>query len=55
MKKDPSLNEDKEEDDNIIMSDYLKYGNDGVFRTDAYFCTRMGEVRGVLSFYKKFI
>ena len=55
MKKDPSLSEDKEDDDTIIMSDYLKYGNDGLLRCDAFFCTRLGEVRGTITFHKKYL
>ena len=55
MKKDPSLAEIKEEEDTIIMSDYLKYGTDGVLRTDGYFCTRLGEVKGVISFHNKYM
>ena len=55
MKKDPSLSEIKEDEDTIIMSDYLKYGTDGVLRTDGYFCTRLGEIRGVVAFHKKYM
>ena len=38
-----------------MITDYLKYNNDGVLMTDAYFCTRLGEVRGVLLFYPKYL
>ena len=47
--------EDKEEEENIILSDYVKYGVDAILRTDAYFCTRMGEVKGYISFHQKYL
>lgn len=46
---------DTKDDDAIVVSDYLKYDKDGVIKTDAYYCTKMGEVKGVLSFHKDYM
>ena len=46
---------DTKDDDSIVVSDYLKYDKDGVMKTDAYYCTKMGEVKGILSFHKNYM
>jgi hypothetical protein len=46
---------DNRDDDTIVVSDYLKTYKDGVVRTDTYYCTKMGEVRGTLAFHKNYM
>ena len=55
MKQDPLTIKDTKDEDAIVVSDFLKYDKDGVMKTDAFYCTKMGEVKGVLSFYKNYM
>lgn len=55
MKQDPTAMKDTRDDDAIVVSDYLRYDKDGIMRTDTYYCTKMGEVRGVLAFHKNYM
>lgn len=41
-KHDPILLEESKRDEEIIVSDYLKCGKEGVYKTDAFYCTKLG-------------
>lgn len=48
-KQDPSTqHEEHKEDDQVIVSDYLYYEKGEVLRTEAYYVTKQGHIRGVL-------
>ncbi len=43
VKEDPAkLEENKEEEESIVVSDYIHYDKGQVLKTDAYYCTRYG-------------
>lgn len=55
VKQDPmTINENKDDDD-IVVSDFLKYDKEGVIRSEAFYCTKMGEVKGTLAFFKNYM
>ncbi len=49
-RQDPSsqANEEHKEDDQVIISDFLFYEKGEVLRTEAYYVTKQGHIRGVL-------
>lgn len=41
-KHDPVLLEESKRDEEVIVSDYLKCGKEGVYKTEAFYCTKLG-------------
>lgn len=52
-KKDPSKKQN--DDDEVIVSDYLKYDKEQVLKTEGYYVTKAAQVKGILSFNKDFL
>ena len=44
------MEEAKDEEDEVDISNYLKYDKEWVLRTDAYYVTRMATIKGQLTF-----
>jgi hypothetical protein len=56
VKEDPAkLEEAREEEETIVVSDYITYNKDQVLTSDAFYCTRFGQVRGTLSLMDKYL
>jgi hypothetical protein len=49
-KHDPSVKEEEKKDDEIIVSDYLRYEKGEVLVTEAIYVTKMAQVKGMLRF-----
>lgn len=43
------MEEEKKEEEAIIVSDYIKVDKNEVIKTEAYYCTKLGQVKGVLT------
>lgn len=50
VKQDPTKHlEEHKDDDEIIISDYLSYDKDHHLKTEAYYVTKMAQIKGMLS------
>ena len=48
------LEEDKLGDD-VIVQDFFQCDKDGVFRTESYYCTKIGQVKGILALHEHYM
>ena len=49
MKQEPIQVKGKKEEEAILVSDYIKIDKHQVIKTEAYYCTKLGQVKGVLT------
>ena len=55
VKQDPSKPGEKDDEDEIIVSDYLKYEKGEILRTEGYYITKVAPVKGHIKLCKDYL
>lgn len=53
-KQDP-LTLAQKEDEEVVVTDFFAMDKDGVYRTESFYCTKVGQVRGLMTFYQTYM
>lgn len=49
VKQEPATIEEKKDEEDIVVTDYLQHSmKNNAYKTDAYYCTKLGQVKGML-------